>query len=347
MSKLYCEIPLPDGVLPTDFIDTLSYIRCKELTLIDCGSDDCNVPVVNNGLYLCDCSDSWNCNLCANDLPFFNLVNLEDKIYFQFQQIDNVNGQIPGVGNFTAGWDSGFARAEIYDCCNDQLLTSLITSVAEGHVVGLIEEFDLQGNPIYTNYQALCLDVQEINELFPDPFDLAGNCFYIKFFFINNPELGTEDEICSEPFRINPCQNKIQTTLIKGVYPKSARDCFGYYYGGPLLGSFIGIPFDWSSEYRVRGVLEKTGIEINKDTVTRRLRAVNSEQCELYRFATFGVPEVVAGIIANLFGAQEVYLNNKLLQLNAAIEKNNEIGNQWFIETEFKRCDCFRDFGCD
>ena len=39
--------------------------------------------------------------------------------------------------------------------------------------------------------------------------------------------------------------------------------------------------------------------------------------------------------------------NNKLYQLEGAVEKNNESGNQWFLETDLKRCDCFPDFSCE
>jgi len=67
---VYCDQSQTVCGSPTD---TGNRIVCKEITIIDCGNDGgCNLAVINNGQILCDTAQSYNCNLCGNDLPYFN-----------------------------------------------------------------------------------------------------------------------------------------------------------------------------------------------------------------------------------------------------------------------------------
>lgn len=338
-STLFCTVNEPCNRQT----DLNSRIICTELNLIDCGDRDCEIAVVNNGLYLCDCSESWNCNLCGNDQPYWNIVNPADKLYFQFQQIDNLNGQDPQLTP-SFGWDSGFCFAQLYECCSDEEIQpdgQNISRFAENKFVGLYEQKDFKGVSSYFNIQQICFDVNLICELLGN----QDKCFYFKFFFRtgNTIEFKFFDVICTEPFKCNPCPEKKTTVLIEGDFPN--KDCFGYFYGTPIQS--IGNVFDFINQYRVPAAFEQTGFEINKETVTRQLKAVSAETCEIWAFKTWGVPQKVAKIVANIFAAKNVYLNGDLFQLDKEIPKDNEIGSQWFIDTQFKRCQCYNDYSCE
>jgi len=333
--KAFCEVTVDY----TDCADNESFTRCRTLELLDCGDDICPTLVVNNGLTLCDCGDSWNCNLCGNDLPFFNVVNSDDQIHFQFQQPDGMNGTDPAVpGSF--GWNSAFASFEILRCCDDTPIVG--DTMTCGEYVGLFELTDYKGISTYRSIQQICFDVGAIITEGFGNFD-ENHCFYFKFTFATDA-IGVEtEEYCSEPFQLNHCLNS--SVLLEGVYPASTLDCFGYFYGAPVWS--VGTAFTYRNRYRVRGALELESIEVEKTVVTRYLQATKSSTCENYSLATYGLPERIVKLIANILAARDLYANNKLYQLEGAVEKNNESGNQWFLETDLKRCDCFPDFSCE
>ena len=232
---------------------------CKSINMIDCAGGDCPTAVINNGLIRCTEDTGWNCELCANDLPFNLPVDQDDTLYFQFQQIDNLNTTMPP----TFGWGSGGANVYMKDCCTGEYLglpgfpQSILFYCTE-YFVGRYSEIsggignlkDFQGikiplTSLYTDFKAQ----------FPD-----SNCFYFEFVF----ELsGTTEYLYTEPYEfINSCKN---TIVLKSDYPKT--DCDGYYYGkyysnnniDYLLGTF----FYYSNEIRLPAVLEKRGFQLS------------------------------------------------------------------------------------
>ena len=68
--------------------------------------------------------------------------------------------------------------------------------------------------------------------------------------------------------------------MIEGEYPASTLDCFGYFYGRPTWS--VGEPFNYVNQYRVRGSFELTNVEIEKETVTKHLKAVSASTCEVW-----------------------------------------------------------------
>ena len=307
------------------------YTICTDLVIQDCA--DCTNLVVNNGLILCDCEDSWNCNLCANDRPYWNTVNYRDSLYFQFQQYDATNGnnpEIPGV----AGWGTSAAFYTIHRCCDDSQISTDGSEVVKAFV-GLYGQSDYKGNETFTNIQQIQFNVASIISQGFGNVD-EDHCFYFKFQF------GTEI-FCSEPFKLNSCNNK--TVLIEGVYPAGMTDCFGYYYGRPVWS--VGDAFTFVNQYRVKGSFELQQIEVEKEVVTKRLSATSATTCEIWLLRTIGLPQAVTKLLTNIFAAKEIYFDDLLYQIEGGVEKNNETGSQWFLETNFKRCDCFPDYSCN
>ena len=331
-NKAFCD--LPSVFSPCQNAD--SYTICKTLNLLDCNNCDL---VINDGRLNCNCDESWNCNLCGNDLPYWNTVNFNDQIYFQFQQPDTFNGNDPETpGSF--GWGT-FAKFEIYRCCDDTIIEG--DGFESAAFVGLFEMTNYKGDSTFQNIQQICFDVNTIIDQGFGDFN-SGHCFYFKFFFAtsNDPENPDYSEICSEPYKLNYCSDK--TVLLEGDFGKG-KDCFGYFYGGTVWN--VGGYFQYINQYRVRGVIEQTSTTIEKETVTRQLKAVNSQKCEDYTFNTYGVPEEIANLIAEILNARTIFGDGKEYQINGSIDKNNEIGSQWFLEVNLRRCDCFKDYSCN
>lgn len=310
------------------------YTICRDLNLLNCS--DCPGLVINNGLLLCDCGDSWNCRLCPGDRPFWNIVNATDDITFQFQQPDKVNGTDPNSPGVN-GWGS-WANFKVFRCCDDEEIVFDASPVLAAYC-GLFEQQDYKGTSTYNSIQQISFSVGQIIEQGFGDFD-ADHCFYFKFYFGNGEEVF--NEFCSEPFKLNSCDNK--TVLLEGVYPDSVLDCFGYFYGVPVWAA--GTAFRYTNKYRVRGSFELQALEIEKEVVTRYLKAVSASKCEVYSLRTYGLPEEVARIISEIYTSRDVYVDGLLYQLDGNVEKNSDTGSQWFLESTLKRCDCFPDFSC-
>ena len=325
-NKIYCTVPTMDECIGE------GYTICTDLILQNC--TDCPGLVINNGLLLCDCSDSWNCHLCSTDLPYWNTVNANDILYFQFQQPDPINGNdplVPGTINWTMSPNLNF---KIFECCSD-LELSVDNEVIQDAVVGLFSETDYKGNVTYNNLQQISFNVEQIISQGFGNFDEA-HCFYFTFQLFDK-------EFCSEPFKLNYC-NK-QSVLLEGYYPPSVRDCFDYYYGESFEWN-VGQAFTYRNLYRVRGSFELQSIEIEKEVVTRHLQAVSSSTCEVNLLRTIGLPERVTKLIGGILASKEIYIDGLIYQVEGNIDKNNDTGSQFYLETQFKRCDCFPDFSC-
>ena len=236
-------------------------------------------------------------------------------------------------------------RYVLYDsdcrfCIN---MTQKISSLIKGSTILFIPFKSFQGKELisYYNIQQIELDVDLINALFAD--QNAHNCFYFKFRFSTGGE--NYEELCTEPFKFNPCPDVNKSVMIEADFNDSSKDCFGYYYGLP--SSWVGTnEFRFVNQYRVQGAFELLAITLDKEIVNKFLVATNVLKCELYRFATIGVPEKIALLIANQFAAKQIFINEKQYQINKELSKNNDVGNQWFLETELKTCDCYRDYSC-
>jgi hypothetical protein len=345
--QIWCDITSGE----CDLGDSLSRIVCAEINILSCASNDpsnpCSTAVVNNGLLLCDCGDSVNCDLCGSDLPYFNPVLGDDDLYFQFQQIDNINGQDP-AGLFLPFGDSfGFVNGFVKDCCSgDYVLDGLgspksIVAYSGGdNFVGVFPERDYQGNVTWLNLQSIRIDVGLLLIDLLAQFPSGGGCFTLEFVF-NYGDIGTRYSLCTEPFTLVDCPEKKPTLLLRGDYP--ARDCFNYYYGTEAIGAGS---FSYVGQYRLPAVLEQTNFEITKEVVGPRSRPVSSEIVENFDLRSYRVPNRVARIVANILSASSVYVNGFEYISEGEVSKNNELGKTWFIETKLSRIRCQKILSC-
>jgi hypothetical protein len=368
--QFFCDIS-PDCVLPYN----QNRIICAELQFVQCFAGDCAVLTTDNGLIICSENDSWNCNLCANDLPYNSPVVIGDSLYFQFQQQDLLNGNSPtldggGLWGNGYGWDEfGLVQGYIRDCCTGQRLQkpgvggdAVVTDYSSNYFVGIFEGTNYSNTSnSYTNIQQIKI---ETGQLYTDiAAQFSGNCFYFEWVFYPN-DLAYTYQLFSEPFEFVTCQD---TMMLEGT--TSIKDCFNLFYGepgcvvvnnpitiGPITINnyqkeclyYIGTGlFPYTQFYRVRGSFEQTSFEITKDLVGTKLRSTSIDLTENWLLRTDRLPQRAAKLVASILASQNVYIDNKEYVVDGELPKNNEIGNQWFIDANLRKVTCSKNYSCN
>lgn len=338
-----------DQTKPWEYPDPTSRILCLEVNN-QCGRD-CTRLIIENGLVNCSCDDSWNCNLCANDVPFWIPFELGDTFDFQFQQpdelfnIDCMNGWLPS--SLLGPTNTAFATFEIRSCCDDQVLEideELFALIAPNHYVGNYTTTDYLGNTTMNPIQMIRFNLAAISAAM-----IAQNldpCFYIIFNFTGTrmclPMAEQQNQFCSEPFKAVPCDGK--THVVESYYPRF--DCFGNYFGTDfMVGN--GNPFAYSNRVRIPSSFERTNFTITKETIGATLKTTSAQYCESWLMRTLHLPETFVKYLVNVFTGRDVYVDGVEYQIQGDIAKNNEIGSQWFLEAEFQRCECDKSLTCE
>lgn len=338
--EIFCD---QTATVCTTFTDPDHRTICHELRMIDCGAGNCPTAVVNNGLLICSEDSGWNCNLCANDLPYNSPVDPSDTLYFQFQQIDNINTWSAP----TYGWGTGGCDVFMKDCCTGDYLEASpgvprsLTYYSGEKFVGRYQTIE-QGLGQYNDFQGIKIPLSSIYTDFKVQFP-SSNCFYLEFVFYLS---GTTETLYTETYEFVNCKN---TILISSDYTN--KDCDGYWYGkyatkfgnNFLLGTF----FYYKNEYRVPAYLERRNFQINKQFVGNFNRTVNSQMVENWKLLTERIPEKVALIIAKILSGSKVYIGNGEFTASGVINKNNDVGNQWFLDADISRTNCSKTFSCN
>lgn len=340
-----------DSTNVPSFAEPNARVFCVEMENF-CGAD-CSSLGVDNGLILCSPQDSWNCNLCANDVPFWIPFETGDTFDFQFQQ--------PMKGNFNCenGWlptdllsptEAAFASFEIRTCCSDtplEITEEMFSVIADKQFVGVYETTDYLGNVTEQPIQMIRFDLTAIaTYLVAEGFD---PCFYFLFNFSADdgclPDVETFSSFVSEPFRMIPCSEG-KTHMVESIYPQF--DCFGAYYGTNFqLTGGNGRAFPYSNKIRVPSSFERTNFTITKETIGATLKTTSAQYCETWLMRTANVPEVYTKYLVNLLTGRDVYVDGVEYQIQGDIAKNNETGSQWFLEINFERCECDKSLTCE
>jgi hypothetical protein len=330
-----------------------SRVLCSNLKIL-CGSGDCSFAIVNNGLILCDCSDSWNCNLCGNDAAFWVPFEFGDTFDFQFQQPYQIKDSTlygwtyPGLEN---PFDLGFCSFEIFSCCDDtpiriskiQEFESLFTDA----FVGEYTSSDYAGNETINSIQQIRFNLDRVLKFVTAA--TGDSCFYFKFCFSTGTKpLYQESKenilcFCSEPFKPIPCSNGKKSILVESTYP--FKDCFGLYYG-TNSSAYWGAPFQYSNAVRIPGSFEQDNFDIQKQVVNTSLKTTGSQLCENWTLRSQHAPQRFVRLVATIFAGREVYIGGKEYQVQGEISKNNEIGSHWFFEAKAERCECSQSLSC-
>tara|TARA_R110000868_G_scaffold339118_3_gene599868 strand:+ start:1588 stop:2661 length:1074 start_codon:yes stop_codon:yes gene_type:complete len=345
--NIYCDQTTTNCI--GNFIDQYYRIVCADIRVLNCA----NCGVISNGLLTCDpTSASWNCGLCANDLPFNIPIGEDDVLDYQFQEIDTLNGldpnnPIPPVfGQYS--WGTGAADVFLKDSCTGNYLEdglgnplSLVTYTTN-YFVGSYQTTAYNGTVTYQNIQQIQLPFKQIITDFKVQFP-NSDTFFLEFAF----DLGTTGTyyFYTESYRIVNCKN---TVLIEGSY--KSKDCNNYFYGGNgnqvYYDTTQGNYFPYSNQIRIPATIERTGFTVSKEFVGTYQRTTGSQLTENYMLYTDRVPERLAIYLANLFSSEKIYINGTEFIMDGDVSKNNDTGSQWFIEANLKRIDCSKTFSC-
>lgn len=343
--RYYCDItPV------TDYLDPIARIRCFKCNCVVGVSYDCTDLVISNGLINCNDEALWNCNLCGNDLPFWIPFTDGDTFDFQFQQpaysTTCLHTFFPE--NLIDGGDPSSVSYEIRLCCNGQALemtTQMNNAIIEQAYIGeyITNEIDgsIEEHPIQMvrfNLEAI-KDYLVLNNLEP--------CFYFVFRFPK--EEGAclpENDVStyySEPFKFYPCDKFPYIYNIESTY--TYLDCFGSYYGNNFSEG-LGAPFVYSNRVRVPGSFEQQSFNITKEQIQTTLKTTATQVCENWLLRTTHLPKPFAKFVVGILAGRDVLIDGVEYQIQGELSRNNETGNQFYLEIPAQNCDCNKSLSC-
>lgn len=335
--------------------DPNTRMLCAELQ-IQCGNgtSGCGPLAVGNGLVLCECSDSWNCNLCGNDTAFYVPFVPGDLYTFQFQQpiaVKQEPGQ-PGLGwtypGLESPFDEGVCNFEVLSCCGDKPLRiseiELFNTIVAQAFVGSFEQAAYNGEVTTVPIQQLQLDLGAIYEAMQS--QGLGDCFYFKFCFADRATALPQGEaicFCSEPFKLLPCEFKGQSVVVASQYGN--QDCFGLYYGNQATANW-GQAFAYQNTIRVPAAFEQVNFNLTKTIIETSNKTTGSQVCENWVLNSYALPQRFVKLLATIFAGANVTVEGVEYQTQGEIAKNNELGTRWFIEQNFEHCECSNNLTC-
>jgi hypothetical protein len=292
--------------------DTFTYARYRALFA------NPSAELVNDGLLLAAETDSYNCNLGANDKMYSNLVADGDTINLHFQFPDYVSADNE---NPTAGWKhdavSWYISIEILNVDGTVIESDM------NNFVGLYSAAWSERGFSFQNIQ--------VNYTWPD-------CFYFRI-KVKGEDGSTLTTYYTEPFKLVDCQN---TILLSGDYTRF--DNFNFFYGGgdANIGNAV---LGHTLQIRVEGELINEAVNISQ-TQTGTF-TIASKQNEVYTLRLAPVPPYQAKRIANVLSAPTFTVDGIEFIRAKGIQKNNPDGNMWIIETELERDNTELTFDCN
>ena len=276
----------------------------------------------------------WNNNLCGQDEAYCQPWVPGDILYFQF----------------TNDRDESFSKIiKLINKETDAIITT-------GGIVTTEEGVDESGTTYYnviidtTNIEICCFYLR-VSLFFcePDP-ALLGACITTGTDAGKSLEQATYDcmvefcneenivEVFSEPFCKVTCES---TLLIQGTYPK--YDCDGGYHG--LFDDDYNPDNSYTLSYRIPGEINQDNYQIAETIINED--KTGSKMTSSYRLMTPKIPPYVAKQIANCFNSQVLTIDGIEYKRGVAVEKNNDQGNMWIINSQLLRiCDDIR-FNCE
>lgn len=180
------------------------------LPIVDC-------PAYPLTPYISNLGDSFNCNLCAGDKPYFIPFERGDTLYFQTALRDRKN---PSASTLIAGWGQStfpdltftYVRAELWDC--------------EGATM-LFSDVDLFAVDFWVGFNAQIGSIQNFT-IDTSTFPIGLNSFRVKI-ITYNADNSIDLTFWTEPYKIPPCD--VPTVKIESEYKN--LDCTPRFFGSP------------------------------------------------------------------------------------------------------------------
>lgn len=343
----YCDI-----TPSTNYLDPIARLICFG-GVGNGGYYGCPDMVLNYGFWSCNDQQLWNCNLCGNDMPFWVPFTDNDTFDFQFQQLiystECLHSFYPN--NLIDNVHTTCVSYEILTCCDGEKIEldeAMNEAIIEEAYIGeyMINSYD---NSVvnYHPIQMARFNLEAIKNILialdKEP------CFYIVFRFSKNPGdacLPTSDvfELTTEPFKFHNCDKFPYIYNIESNY--SYKDCFGTYYGLNYTEG-QGIPFAYSNRVRVPGAFEQLGFNITKEKIQTSLKTTSTQVCENWVLKTTHLPKSFAKFVANVLAGRDVLIDGVEYQVEGELSRNNDTGNQFYLEIPAQNCNCNKSLSCE
>lgn len=304
-------------VVPLPYVTESSNSAVNYVSLppiVDCPTNP-QTPFVSN------LGDSWNCNLCAGDNPYFIPFERGDILYFQTSLPDRKN---PNLNSLIAGWGQStsvglaftYVRAEMWDC--------------EGTTL-LFGDIDLFAVDFWVGFSAFIGSIQNFT-INTNTLPIGLNSFRIKI--ITYKADNTIDRIqWSEPYKIPTCDTP--TVLVQSEYKNI--DCIPHFYGtpDPFLAASNPPPINYQpilyrASLRVIAevYLENVSTEITQNENNRVIAQTQKETYVLQALGTLP-PYAVSMLKSALYG-DSLTIDNLGYVNPSEINKNNEGARSFF-----------------
>ena len=290
-----------------------TYIRRMQVTVVDCGD------AIHNSL-----CDLWNSTRCSNDECYCNPFINGDKIYLQFNlpvtltNWFNLFGPPQPIGT-TSEWNTDYFAALIDGNGDVYPDFATIETFASEYGIGVNSK---TGKP----FVWMVIDTSLLPETICE-----FNVTIADGPLTEDPENPIENQFYSEPYCCVKCDHP--TILVRGTYTN--YDSFGHYYGEFTSGSFTGDQNGYLAQIRVYGNIERINNQIEK-TETDDV-PINSQITPVYLLRTEKLPLYVADLLTVALAGQQVFIDGVEFESPASVDKNNEEGSMWLVESQIEQ----------
>lgn len=353
--ELFTDYQFPNGthycdITPqTDYANPIARLICFGGVGIG-GTIGCPEVATNYGFWSCNDQLLWNCNLCGNDQPFWIPFTDGDTFDFQFQQYFYSTNCLHTFypENLITGGNTAAVSYEIHACCDDSIIelnNAQNASIIQQAYIGEYITNNYDGTVEYNPIQMARFDLEAIKNILLG-LDLDP-CFYIVFRFPKTFDCMPEGEfitIYSEPFKFENCDNFPYIYNIESKY--SSTDCFGTYYGFNYTWG-LGTPFIYSNRVRVPGAFEQLGFNITKEKIETSLKTTSTQVCENWILKTTHLPRAFAKFVTNVLAGRDVLIDGEEYQVEGELSRNNDTGNQFYLEIPAQNCNCNKSLSCE
>lgn len=299
-----------------------TYIRRMNVTVVDCGDQ------IHNEL-----CDLWNNHLCGNDSCYCNPWIAGDKIYLQFNlpvtitNWFNIFGPPKPLGT-TSEWGVDYFAALIDENGDLYPQFSSIETFASEYGIGVNH---VTGKP----FVWMVIDTNLLQGICNFNVTVADGPF------TEDPENPIVNQFYTEPYCCVKCDE--DTIMVCGTYNKT--DPFGHFYGEFEPGSFTGDQNGYKACIRVYGNIEKVNNAI-ENTYTELVK-VKAKINPSYLLRTNPLPEYVADLLTVALAGQTVTIDGVEYDSPESVDKNNQEGRMWLVESTLVMKTEDVDFECD
>jgi hypothetical protein len=275
-------------------------------------------------------ADTWNCNLCGADMPFYIPYLVGDILPLQTNFVDNYNSdrENPAYG-FKSGLSMDwYVMVELQDK-DGVTVANNIETFCDTYYVGYSQQ--------YGSVQTWFVNTGLL------PVSLKCWRLKITYYYYDTVSASKQVErvLYSEYYRL--FEECTETTVIESVY--DGKDCYGNIYDAipTTLGANV-LPY--YNFIRIEGEIELIGTDENVETQTDFGKVLRRTIIENYRIQSGIVAPYFARMLDRVVRGSVVTINGTQYK-NFSFSKNNEASRMWVVSLDFTKECTLDNRGCN